>query len=68
MKPGELTLAASCPASPFQIGFEMLKRAANVDMTFIPAAVTLGVAIPAMIFAMTKVGALLWIDCHARTA
>jgi hypothetical protein len=32
------------------------------------AAVTLGVAIPAMIFAMTKVGALLWTDCHARTA
>jgi hypothetical protein len=32
------------------------------------AAVTLGVAIPALIFAMTKVGALMWIDCHARTA
>jgi tripartite-type tricarboxylate transporter receptor subunit TctC len=35
-KPGDLTLAASGPASPFQIGFEMLKRAANFDMTFVP--------------------------------
>jgi tripartite-type tricarboxylate transporter receptor subunit TctC len=35
-KPGGLTLAASGPASPFQIGFEMLKRAASVDMTFVP--------------------------------
>jgi tripartite-type tricarboxylate transporter receptor subunit TctC len=35
-KPGDLTLAASGPASPFQIGFEMLKRVAKVDMTFVP--------------------------------
>lgn len=35
-KPAELTLASSGPASPFQIGFEMLKRLANVDMTFVP--------------------------------
>jgi tripartite-type tricarboxylate transporter receptor subunit TctC len=35
-KPGTLTLASSGPASPFQIGFEILKRAANVDMTFVP--------------------------------
>jgi tripartite-type tricarboxylate transporter receptor subunit TctC len=35
-KPGDLTLAASGPASPFQIGFEMLKRAAQVDMIFVP--------------------------------
>jgi len=35
-KPGTLTLAASGPASPFQIGFEVLKRAANVNMPFIP--------------------------------
>ena len=34
--PGTLTLASSGPASPFQIGFEILKRAANVDMTFVP--------------------------------
>jgi hypothetical protein len=30
--------------------------------------VTLGVAIPTLIFAMTKVGTLMWIDTHARTA
>jgi tripartite-type tricarboxylate transporter receptor subunit TctC len=35
-KPGSLTLAASGPASPFQIGFEVLKRAAAVNMTFVP--------------------------------
>jgi tripartite-type tricarboxylate transporter receptor subunit TctC len=35
-RPAELTLASSGPASPFQIGFEMLKRAANIDMTFVP--------------------------------
>ena len=31
-----LTLAASGPASPLHIGFEILKRAAKVDMTFVP--------------------------------
>jgi tripartite-type tricarboxylate transporter receptor subunit TctC len=31
-----LTLAGSGPASTFQIGFEVLKRAANVNMTFVP--------------------------------
>jgi tripartite-type tricarboxylate transporter receptor subunit TctC len=35
-KPGTLTLASSGPASPFQIGFEILKRAANVSLTFVP--------------------------------
>jgi hypothetical protein len=30
------------------------------------AAVTLGVAIPALIYALTRVGAALYIDCHAR--
>ena len=35
-KPAALTMASSGPASPFQIGFEMLKRAASVDMTFVP--------------------------------
>jgi len=35
-KPGELTLASFGPASSHQIGFEMLKRAAKVDMTFVP--------------------------------
>lgn len=35
-KSGTLTLAAAGPASAFQIGFEVLKRAANVGMTFAP--------------------------------
>src|SRR5262245_59776024 len=35
-QPGTLTLAASGPSSPFQIGFEFLKRAADVNITFIP--------------------------------
>jgi tripartite-type tricarboxylate transporter receptor subunit TctC len=35
-KPGTLTVASSGPASPFQIGFEILRRAANVNMTFVP--------------------------------
>jgi tripartite-type tricarboxylate transporter receptor subunit TctC len=35
-KPGELTLASFGPATSFQIGLEMLKRAANVDITFLP--------------------------------
>jgi tripartite-type tricarboxylate transporter receptor subunit TctC len=35
-KPGTLTLASVGPASTQQIAFDMLKRAANVDMTHIP--------------------------------
>lgn len=35
-KPGGLTLAGSGPATTFHIAFEMLKRAAKVDMTFVP--------------------------------
>lgn len=35
-RPGTLTLAGTGPASAAQIGFEMLKRAAKVDMTFVP--------------------------------
>ena len=35
-KPGELTLAASGPATSTHIAVEMLKRAANVNMTFVP--------------------------------
>ena len=35
-KPGDLTLASTGPASATQIAFETLKRAANVDMTFVP--------------------------------
>jgi tripartite-type tricarboxylate transporter receptor subunit TctC len=36
MKPGELTLASNGPATSQHIAFEMLKRAANVNMTFVP--------------------------------
>ena len=35
-RPGELTLASTGPASPSLIAFEMLKRAANVQMTYVP--------------------------------
>jgi tripartite-type tricarboxylate transporter receptor subunit TctC len=35
-KPAELTLASFGPASTTHIAFEMLKRAADVDMTFVP--------------------------------
>ena len=35
-KPGELALASIGPATAYQIAFELLKRAAKVDMTFIP--------------------------------
>jgi len=34
-KPGDLTLASIGPASTTRIAFEMLKRAANVNMTFV---------------------------------
>jgi tripartite-type tricarboxylate transporter receptor subunit TctC len=35
-KPGELTLASAGPASAQHIAFELLKRRADVDMTFVP--------------------------------
>jgi tripartite-type tricarboxylate transporter receptor subunit TctC len=37
-RPGELTLASVGPATTQQIAFEMLKRAANVNMTHVPFA------------------------------
>jgi tripartite-type tricarboxylate transporter receptor subunit TctC len=37
-KPDELTLASVGPASLTHIGFEILKRAANIKMTFVPYA------------------------------
>jgi tripartite-type tricarboxylate transporter receptor subunit TctC len=37
-KPGELTLASVGPASAQHIAFEMLKRRANIDVTFVPFA------------------------------
>ena len=35
-KPGELTMAANGPATAHHVGFEILKRAANFNMTFVP--------------------------------
>ena len=35
-RPGMLTLASIGPGSPFSLGFEMLKLAAKIDMTFVP--------------------------------
>jgi len=35
-KPGELSLASGGPASSLHIAFEVVKRAANVDMTYVP--------------------------------
>jgi hypothetical protein len=46
--------------------FAFAAQASSVVM--MAAAVAMGVAIPALIFAMTKVGALLYIDCHSRGA
>ena len=37
-QPGKLTLASIGPGSVFHLGFEMLKHAAKVDMTFVPYA------------------------------
>jgi tripartite-type tricarboxylate transporter receptor subunit TctC len=39
-KPGTLTMASIGPASLVQIAFEMLKREARIDMTFVPYAGT----------------------------
>jgi len=38
--------------------------AANPNM--MAAGVALGIAIPAMVFCLTRVGAALYIDCHSR--
>jgi tripartite-type tricarboxylate transporter receptor subunit TctC len=35
-KPGGLTLASVGPATPIHLGVELLKRAAQVDMTYVP--------------------------------
>jgi tripartite-type tricarboxylate transporter receptor subunit TctC len=37
-KPGGLTLASVGPGSQFHLGFEKLKRAAKIEMTFVPYA------------------------------
>jgi tripartite-type tricarboxylate transporter receptor subunit TctC len=39
-RPGELTLASPGPATTLHVAYEMLKRAANVNMTYVPYAGT----------------------------
>ena len=36
VKPGEITLATAGPGGSFRMGYERLRRAANVDITFVP--------------------------------
>ena len=36
VRPGQITMASIGPGSSFQLGFEKLKRAAKVDITFVP--------------------------------
>jgi hypothetical protein len=40
--------------------------AQTVNPWMMAAAIALGIAIPALIYALTRVGAALYIDCHAR--
>jgi hypothetical protein len=48
-------------------GMNALAFAAQVVGAYMTAAaITLGVAIRALIYALTRVGAALYIDCHAR--
>jgi tripartite-type tricarboxylate transporter receptor subunit TctC len=35
-KPGQLTFAAAGPGTVHHVGFEMLRRAANINLTFVP--------------------------------
>jgi len=35
-KPGQLSLASGGPATSLHVAFEVLKRAANIDMTYVP--------------------------------
>jgi hypothetical protein len=54
------TLAGSAAMNAFAFAAQV------VNPWMMAAAVTLGVAIPALIYALTRVGAALYIDCHAR--
>lgn len=38
LKPGELTLASVGPATPYHIGLEQLKKAAGINVTYVPFA------------------------------
>jgi hypothetical protein len=54
------TLAGSAAMNAFAFA----AQAGNAYM--MAAAIALGVAIPALIYALTRVGAALYIDCHSR--
>jgi hypothetical protein len=54
------TLAGSAAMNAFAFA------AQTVNPWMMAAAVTLGIAIPALIYSLTRVGAALYIDCHAR--
>jgi hypothetical protein len=56
------TLAGSAAMNAFAFA------AAAVSWPMLAAAITLGIAIPSMIYALTRVGAALYVDCHQRTA
>jgi tripartite-type tricarboxylate transporter receptor subunit TctC len=64
IKPGGLTLASFGPASSPQIGFEMLKRTANADITFVPYA---GMA-PAVNALLGEHVTSAWVDYSAAAA
>ncbi len=57
-----LTLAGSAAMNAFAFA------AQTINPWMMAAAVTLGIAIPALIYALTRVGAALYVDCHARAA
>jgi hypothetical protein len=44
--------------------FAFAAQTKNLWMT--AAAITLGIAIPALVYALMRVGAALWFDCHAK--
>jgi hypothetical protein len=54
------TLAGSAGMNAFAFA------AQTVNPWMMAAAVTLGIAIPSLIYALTRVGAALYIDCHSR--
>jgi tripartite tricarboxylate transporter family receptor len=62
-KPGEISLASIGPGSTFRIGFETLPTfAAQILLFFFEK------NMPALIYALTRVGRGAYVDCHARAA
>jgi hypothetical protein len=56
------TLASSAAMNAFAFA------AQTINPWMMAAAVALGVAIPALIYSLTRVGAALYVDCNTRTA